>query len=149
MPTESGGIAEVTGVDALPQTIKTCLSSQKGESPFHKDFGTRFAEYFRLLAGSPWFEQILKLEVIRQAAIPYIDPLDNRQYTPFQCVKRVYGIELLADAPSGNWLPIRLDLEVRGLGRWQRELSICVPKEEVKRPSWDELMAGPLHPIQS
>jgi hypothetical protein len=149
MPTENGGIAEVAGVDALPQTIKRCLASQKGESPLHKDFGTRFAEYFRLLAGSPWFEQILKLEVIRQAAIPYIDPLDNRQYTPFMCVERIYGIELLADAPFENWLPIRLDLEVRGLGRWRRELSICVPKEEVKRPSWDELTTGPLDPIRS
>ena len=29
--------------------------SQKGESPFHRDFGTRIAEYFRLLANSPWF----------------------------------------------------------------------------------------------
>lgn len=46
MPTENGGIAEAAGVDALPQTIKRCLSSQRGESPFHKDFGTRFAEYF-------------------------------------------------------------------------------------------------------
>jgi hypothetical protein len=32
--TEHGGIAEVAGVDALPQTIKRCLSSQKGEAPF-------------------------------------------------------------------------------------------------------------------
>lgn len=63
------------------------------------------------------------------------------------CVERIYGIELLADAPFESWLPIRLDLEVRGLGRWQRELSICVPKEEVKRPSLQELMAGPLDPI--
>ncbi|MVT66027.1 hypothetical protein GPL21_13020 [Bradyrhizobium pachyrhizi] len=149
MPTENGGIAEVAGIAALPQTIKTCLSSQKGESPFHRDFGTRFAKYFRLLAGSPWLEQILKLEVIRQAAIPYVDPLDNRQYTPFQCVEQVYGVELLANGPSENWLPIRLDLEVKGLGRWQRDLSICVPTEEVKRPSWHELMAGPLDRIQS
>ncbi|MGF6313380.1 hypothetical protein ABIB82_007535 [Bradyrhizobium sp. i1.8.4] len=149
MSTEDGGIAEVAGVDALPQTIKRCLSSQRGESPFHQDFGTRFAEYFRLLAGSPWFKQILKLEVIRQAAIPYIDPLDNPQYAPFMCVERIYGIELLADAASKNWLLIRLDLEVRVLGRWQRELSICVAEEEVKWPSWGELMAGPLDLIQS
>lgn len=142
--TERGNIAEVSGVDALPQKIKTCLSSQKGESPFHRDFGTRIADYFRLLAGSPWFEQFLKLEVIRQAAIPYIGPLYNRQYTPLQCVERVFGINLLADTPTNNWLPIRLDLEVKGLGRWQHELSVCVPKEEVRRPSWDELMAGPL-----
>ncbi|WP_426413462.1 hypothetical protein [Bradyrhizobium ganzhouense] len=144
MLTASGDLALVSGVDSLPQKIKTCLSSQKGESPFHRVFGTRIAEYFRLLAGSPWFEQFLKLEVIRQAAIPYIDPLYNSQYTPLQCVERVFGIKLLADTPTNNWLPIRLDLEVKGLGRWQHELSICVPKEEVRRPSWDELMAGPL-----
>jgi hypothetical protein len=144
MLTESGDLALVSGVDSLPQKIKTCLSSQKGESPFHKDFGTRIAEYFRLLAASPWFEQFLKLEVIRQSAIPYIDPLYSRPYTPLQCVERVFGIKLLADKPTKNWLPIRLDLEVKGLGRWQHELSICVPKDEVKRPSWDELMAGPL-----
>ncbi|MCP3463093.1 hypothetical protein [Bradyrhizobium sp. CCGUVB23] len=147
MLTESGDIALVSGVDALPQKIETYLSSQKGESPFHKDFGTRIAEYFRLFAGSPWFEQFLKLEVIRQAAIPYIDPLYSRQYTPLSCIERVFGIELLADAPTNNWLPIRVDLEVKGLGRWQHQLSICVPKEEVKRPSWDELMAGPLRQV--
>ncbi len=145
--TERGNIAEVSGVDALPQKIRTCLSSQKGESPFHKNFGTRIAEYFRLLAGSPWFEQLLKLEVIRQAAIPYIDPLYSRQYTPLQCVERVLGIKLLADTPTNNWLPIRLDLEVNGVGRWQHKLSIYVPKEEVRRPSLDELMAGPLSQV--
>jgi hypothetical protein len=103
--TARGDIALVSGVDALPQCVKTCLSHQKGESPFHRDFGTRFAEYYRLLAGSPWFEHFLKLEVIRQAAIPYLDPLSNRQYTPLQCVERVLRIELLADAPTNNWLP--------------------------------------------
>jgi hypothetical protein len=142
--TGSGEIAEVFGVDALPQKVKTCLSSQKGESPFHRDFGTRIAEYYRLLAGSSWFEQYLKLEVIRQAAVPYVDPLDSRQYTPLQCVERVFGIKPLADAPTDNWLPVRVDLEVKGLGRWQYELSICVPKDEIKHPSWDELMRGPI-----
>lgn len=141
--TASSDIALVHGVDALAQRVKTCLSHQKGESPFHRDFGTRFAEYHRLLSGSPWFEHILKLEIIRQAAIPYIDPLDNRQYTPLLCVERVFGVELLANSPTNNWLPIRVDLEVKGLGRWQKELSVCVPKEPVNRPSIDDLLAGP------
>jgi hypothetical protein len=140
---EGGDLATVSGVDALPQRVKTCLSHQKGESPFHRDFGTRFAEYYRLLSGSPWFEHFLKLEVIRQAAIPYLDPLSHRQDTPFQCVERVFGIQLLADAPVDNWLPIRVDLDVKGLGRWQREISICVPKEPITTPSFEELLAGP------
>jgi hypothetical protein len=141
---KGGTIATVSGVEALPQRVKTCLSHQKGESPFHRDFGTRFAEYYRVLSGSKWFEHFLKLEVIRQAAIPYPDPLNHRQYTPLQCVERVFGIEILADAPTNNWLPIRVDLDVKGIGQWQRELSVCVPKEPVRRSSIDELLAAPL-----
>ncbi len=140
---KNGNIATVSGLEALPQKVKTCLSHQKGESPFHRDFGTRFAEYYRLLSGSQWFEQLLKLEVIRQAAIPYIDPLNNRQYTPLQCVERVFGIKILADAPTNNWLPIRLDLQVKGVGRWQHDLSVCVPQEPIWRHSFEELLAGP------
>lgn len=140
---KGGDIAVVSGVEALPQRIKTCLSHQRGESPFHRDFGTRFAEYYRVLSGSVWFENFLKLEVIRLAAIPYLDPLSHRQDTPFQCVERVFGIQLLAEAPTNNWLPVRVDLEVKGVGRWQRELSVCVPKEPTRRLSIDELLAGP------
>jgi len=136
---KGGTIATVSGLEALPQRVKTCLSHQKGESLFHRDFGTRFAEYYRLLSGSPWFEHFLKLEVIRQAAIPYIDTTMKRQYTPLQCVERVFAIKILADAPINNWLPIRVDLDVKGLGRWQHDLSVCVPQKPIQRPSIYEL----------
>ena len=140
---ERGTIATVSGLEALPQRVKTCLSHQKGESLFHRDFGTRFAEYYRLFSGSPWFAQFLKLEVIRQAAIPYLDTIMKRQYTPLQCVERVFGIEVLADAPTKNWLPIRVDLDVKGVGRWQHELSVYIPQEPVSRPPIDDLLSGP------
>ncbi|MBB4382696.1 hypothetical protein [Bradyrhizobium sp. SBR1B] len=149
MPTENGGIAEVAGIAALPQTIKTCLSSQKGESPFHRDFGTRFAKIFSPARRLSMARTDPKIGGHPSGRNPLCDPLDSRQYTPLQCVEQVYGVELLANVPSENWLPIRLDFEVKGLGRWQRDLSICVPTEEVKRPSWQELMAGPLDRIQS
>lgn len=140
---QNGKWAMVSGLDALPQQVKTCLSHQKGESPFHRDFGTRFAEHYKLLSGSPWFEHFLKLEVIRQAAIPYIDPANQRQYTPLLCVERVFGIEILANAPTKNWLPIRVDLDVNGVGRWQHDLSVYVPQEPKRRPSIDDFLAGP------
>ena len=140
---QGGNIAVVSGVEALPQRVKTCLSHQKGESPFHRDFGTRFAEYYRLLSGSPWFGRLLKLEVIRQAAIPYVDTISKRQYTPLQCVERVFGIEILADAPTKSWLPIRVDLDVKGVGRWRHDLSVYIPQEPIRRPCVDELLAGP------
>jgi hypothetical protein len=136
---KSGTVAMVSGLEALPQRIKTCLSHPKGESPFHRDFGTRFAEYCRLFSGSPWFEHFLKLEMIRQAAIPCIDTIMNRQYTPLQCVERVFGIEILANAPTKSWLPIRVDLDVKGVGRWQHELFVCIPQNPTKRPSFGDL----------
>jgi len=141
--TNNGNWAMVSGVDALPQQVKTCLSHQMGESPLHRDFGTRFSEYYNLLAGSLWLDRYLNLEVIRQAAIPYIDPTNNQQYTPLLCVERVFGIKILADTPTKNWLPIRVDLSVKGLGRWQHDLSVCIPPEPIRRWSFDELLAGP------
>lgn len=141
---KDGNWAAVSGLDALPQQIKTCLSHQRGESPFHRDFGTRFADYYRLLSDSPWLCRYLKLEVIRLASIPYSKPGFDGEYTPLQCIERVYGVEILADVPTSNWLPIRVDLDVKGLGRWRHELSICVPPEPIKRPSIDDLLAGPV-----
>lgn len=143
LTTRNGKWAMVSGVDALPQQVKTCLSHQVGESPFHRDFGTRFAEYYNLLAGSPWLDRYLNLEVIRLAAIPYIDPTNNQQYTPLLCVERVFGIQILANTPTKNWLPIRINLSVKGFGRWQHNLSVCVPPEPIRRWSFDELLAGP------
>ena len=128
---QGGDWAMVSGLDALPQQVKTCLSHQRGESPLHRDFGTRFAEYYNLLAGSPWFDRYLKLEVIRQAAIPYTDLTNDRQYTPLQCVERVFGVEVLASAPTNNWLPIRVDLDVNGVGRWRNNLSVYIPSEPI------------------
>jgi hypothetical protein len=141
--TPSGGIATVSGVDALPQRLKTSLSFEKGESPFHHDAGTRLGEYYKLLSDSPWFEHFLKLELIRQAAIPNIDQIMARQDTPLLCIERVFGIELLADAPTNNSLPVRLDLQVKGIGRRQFELPIYIPAELRTYPSIDDHLAGP------
>jgi hypothetical protein len=127
---ERGDIATVSGIDALPQSVRSCLSTQRGENPFHGDFGVRIAEYFDAFRGSPWLAQLVKLEVIRQAAIPYCDSALGLSYTPLRCVERVRGIEALADAPENQWLPVRLDLDVRGVGRWQHDLSICIPSAE-------------------
>ena len=145
---ENGSIALVSGLQALPQKVRSCLSLQRGESPFHRDYGVRLAEYFEAFRGSPWLGQLLKLEVIRQAAIPYHDEIMNRQYTPLQCVERVRSIEVLAEAPENNWIPVRVDFDVRGIGRWTHELSICMPSRATlkeifdRQKTWAELGIG-------
>ena len=135
--------AEVSGVDALPQQIRTCMSHQKGESPFHRDFGAQLAEYWRDFSGTIWFSRLLKLEASRLASIPYSDPRTGTSYTPFQCAERVQSVALLAEAPTNNWLPIHVELDVKGLGRWAHDLSICVPPEVPERPAMFDMFTAP------
>ncbi len=126
---KEGQIARVSGEAALLPHVRSCLSLLRGEAVFHRDFGTRFAEYFEAFGNSPWLQQLFKLEVIRQSAIPYHDDAMKREYTPLQCVNRVLSVEILAAAPENERLPIRVDLEVNGIGSWQNDFPIVMPSK--------------------
>lgn len=138
---EKGGIARVAGVDYLPQRVQEVLSMQRGESPFSPTFGMRFFEYFEAYRGSPWLDLLFKLDVVRQAAIPFKDGLTGQIHTPLQCVTRVRTVDLLAEGPTQNRLPIRVAFEVQGIGPWTRELSIYVPTAE-QMAERAEMLAG-------
>ena len=127
---ERGGIARVAGIDYLPQRMREVLSMQRGESPFSPTFGMRFFEYFEAYRGTPWLDLLFKLDVVRQASIPFKNGISGRMHTPLQCVTRVRNVELLANLPTKNRLPVRVDLDVQGIGPWTRELSIYVPTAE-------------------
>lgn len=127
---ERGGIARVSGLDYLPQKVRALLSMNQGESVFSPTFGMRFFEYFEAFRGLPWLDLLLKLDVVRQASIPFRDSLTGRQYTPLQCVTRVRSVELLADSPTDSRRPVRIALDVQGVGEWVRELPIFMPTAE-------------------
>ena len=102
------------------------LSARRGESLRNPGVGTRLAEYHSLLRGSRWFESLVKLEVVRQAAIPFRDEILETAYVPLQCVDRVLGVRAGAEAGADGWLPIEVDLDVEGVGPWTRRLSVFV-----------------------
>lgn len=122
---ENGTIATVSGLDALPQRLLSCLSMRLGESPFHTDFGSRWADLWANYLGSPWLEELLKLDVIRLASIPYADPLLRTAYTPLQSVERVDKVTVVGDL-DGSRLPVRLDLQIAGVGAWSRTIAVHV-----------------------
>ena len=127
---EKKNIARVSGLDYLPQKIQSCLSIQKGENVFAPNYGMRFSEYFETFRGSPWLELLLKLDVVRQASIPFIDTVMNRIYTPLRCVTRVLSVTLLSEIPENHRLPIRVNFDVQGVGQWQHDVSIYLPTME-------------------
>ena len=103
---------------------------QRGESVFAPTAGIRFFEYFEAYRGSPWLNLLMTLDVIRHAAIPYTDGISKGPHTSLQCVTRVHGFELLSETPVDHRLPVRVDLEVQGVGRWQKDLSVFMPTKE-------------------
>lgn len=125
-----GNIARASGLEYFPQRLRETLSMQRGENVYAPYFGMRFFEYFDAYKGSPLIDRLFQLDVIRQASIPHNDVILGEQYTPLRCVTRVNSVELLADEPSNHRLPIRVDLQVQGLGRWQGELLIYMPTAE-------------------
>ncbi len=127
---EEGDIAHSAGAERLLQMVQSVLSLQRGESPFSPRSGMRFFEFFETFGGSLWLEKLLMLDVVRQAAIPCVDSTMRQSYLPLQCVTRVYGVELLADVPIDHRLPVRLDLDVKGVGRWRQQMLVYMPTKD-------------------
>ncbi len=111
-------------MDALPQRIRSCLSLRRKELIFHPEFGTRLADYYREFRTSPWLARLLKLEVVRQAAIPYYDASLKVRYTPLQCVDRVSEVTVLSEELEEERPLIRVCLDFRGVGLWQCDVAI-------------------------
>lgn len=124
---KDGDLAMVSGLSALPQTISSCLSTQRGDLLFHPTFGTRIREYFELFCDSGWLPHLLKLEVIRMACIPVEVGPAEQPYTALRSVSRVRSIERLQSEQATNWVSFRLRLEVEGVGPWECEIPIHVP----------------------
>jgi phage baseplate assembly protein W len=124
----NGKIATVSGLAALQQTIKINLSVQRGERFRYPRFGARIKEYFDLFRDSPWLTRLIKLEVVRQACVPVEDPIPMQAYTPLRSVLRVHNVELLSPAPSGDWFPFRFALEVEGIGTWECDITVLIPR---------------------
>ena len=114
----------VSGVEAFRQSVMTCLSTRKGEWFLDRSIGSRLAEYHSLFWGSPWFDRLLRLEVIRLAAIPRLDSVMRTEYLPLQCVEKVRSFSFLGDPKLDEWNKVRVDFEVNGLGSWVEDLEI-------------------------
>jgi hypothetical protein len=112
---ENGDLATVSGLAALEQKIRLQLSLQRGDDRFHPRFGARLVEYYQAFRGSPWLESLLKLDVVRLAAIPYTDSTSAQAFTPLQCVNRVGKIGVDDDDMS-HVLTIHVELDVEGVG---------------------------------
>lgn len=121
-----GNLGMVSGLDALPQKLQLNLGMQQGEIAFHPEHGSRTGEFFRLFGNSVWFQELVKLEIIRLAAIPRLDA--GTENLPLQCVDRVNSVELLESKPINKRIPANVELIVNGVGQWSQKIELFIPE---------------------
>ena len=122
-----GNIARVSGAAAFPQKLMTLLSMQRGESAFSPTAGSRFFEFFEAFKDSGWLDAMLKLDVIRLAAIPYFDRLLKVSYLPLQCVDCIHNVTLHEIERLEQRIPVSIDLDARGIGRSKYRVDVYIP----------------------
>jgi hypothetical protein len=125
---ENGNIARVSGVKSFPQMVKSVLSIQRGEFFMDPHYGVRFAEYLEAFRGTPWLDELLKLDVVRQASIPHQGSANQKERTPLNCVERVIRLKAGEENAAERLLGIELELEVKGAGRWSGKISVHLPR---------------------
>lgn len=125
----NGDLATVRGVDALPQKIKLCLSTSRGEVLFHPSLGTRIREYSQVFFGSPWLPRLIKLETIRMACIPHADRAHAKPTTPLMAVCKVEAVEMISAHGTNGFYPFRFKMEIKGVGAWSREIPIYISRD--------------------
>lgn len=139
---QNGNLARVSGINALPQKIKSNLSLIRGESPFHPTYGSRLCQFYEEYRGTAWLNRLFKLDMIRLASIPYEDPNSpGKINTPLKCINRINNIKLIEEGYDGKWMPIEFELDVEGVGAWKKQLLILVLPYTPEPPdSWKKLL---------
>lgn len=137
----NGNIALVSGLDSLPQRIKSSLSMLQGESPLHPRAGSRLKEYFDAFEHSPWLQRWIKLEVIRLACIPYYDRAQQKAYPLVPSVLQVLEVEQITPGRATQWQDFRFKLNVEGVGAWEQVIAVFVPQGErpLRPPGWEQV----------
>lgn len=130
MRLENGSIATVGGIDSLPQIVALTLSKGLGEDMLSPHYGSRISELFPLYKDTPWLENILKLEIIRLASIPYHDNLIDDVFLPLRCVNRVNSVQVLSELSEKRLLQIHLELDVEGNGEYSLTTYIYIPRRD-------------------
>ena len=125
----NGDLATVRGIDSLPQKIKLCLSTRRGEVLFHPSFGTRIREYSEIFYGTPWLPRLIKLETIRMACIPHADSNPANPTTPLMAVLKVEVVEMLSPHGSNGFFQFRFQMDIKGVGTWSQEISIYISRD--------------------
>ena len=80
--------------------------------------------------GSPWFERLAMIEMIRLSSIPRVQNGLDAPSTPFLAVNRIDSVKVPSFDLTGQQLGIEVRFDLEGMGLWEHVLSVFVSTPE-------------------
>ncbi|TFW40905.1 hypothetical protein [Pseudomonas fluorescens] len=123
-------LTRVTGLQAYIQGIEQTLGMALGTWFANLKSGSDLSDFYWRYKDSPWFDQLVKMEMIRLSSIPNDDIHGNEPMTPFKCVKRINTVTVPTFELENQKLPIDVSFELQDFGEWFGRLSVFVSTPE-------------------
>lgn len=118
------------GLDAHIQSFEWVLGLAEGSFFADIDSGSDLSDLYWRYHGSPWFERLAMMEMIRLSSIPRASRYHAELVTPFRIVNQVNRVEVPVFDLQGQYLAIVVEFDLEGMGRWEHVLSVFVSTPE-------------------
>lgn len=120
----------IYGMDAYIQNFERTLGMARGTWFASINDGSDISDLYWRYRGSPWFERVATMEMIRLSSVPSTESSKREPSTPFVCVRRVNRVVVPTFELEAHKLKISVDFDIEGLGRWSGDLSVFISLPE-------------------
>lgn len=121
------------GLPATVQTFESVLGMARGTWFTDLTRGSDISDLYWRYLGSPWFKDLVMMEVIRLSCIPSLGRQGSETMTPMVFVNRVNRIDVPSFEVANHRLSITVDLELEGIGNWGGVLSVFITSPDELR----------------
>ena len=120
----------IHGMDAFIQHFEHTLGMARGTWFLEPQGGSDLSDLYWRYEGSPWFQRLAMMEMIRLASLPYFGARHRAHATPLACVNRINSVEVPSFELEGQKLRIWVEFDLEGIGPWSGELAVFISTPE-------------------
>ncbi len=123
-------LKRISGIDAFIQIFENVLGMAQGTWFTNLSLGSDMSDLYWRYRGSPWFNNLAMMEMIRLSSIPLLNKSQQTSSTPFLAVNRVNNVEIPSFELIDQKLEIIVDFDLEGIGKWKHTLSVFISTPE-------------------
>lgn len=120
----------IHGMDAFIQHFERTFGAARGTWFLEPRGGSHLSDLYWRYEGSPWFQRLVMLEMIRLASLPSSGARHRAHATPLACVNRINSVEVPSFELEAQELRMAVEFDLEGIGPWSGELDVFISTPE-------------------